>query len=315
MLLSALLLTSLTLSAQTFNYNFSTFTEAYTPLTGTENATTSTWDDPEITVPIGFSFSFEGYVSDELYFVGLGGIVAFDQGLGIANTMVVYSSDLIDAGNNEGVMETPIRYKTEGAVGSRIFKMEWPNVAFYNNVGTANEARVSIQLWLYENSNDWEVRFGPSDIPNFDDAHDGLLTCGILSYGIGGITGHLTTGPGNSPTITTIENEFDFATATLTSDPSNGTVYRFGATFVGVEENVEDNTWTAYPNPATDNVLISTASDELVQYDLLDLSGRIIQNGQIIQQKHLDVSDFETGIYLIRLSTASSVKTLQLVVK
>lgn len=315
MLLSALLLTSLTLSAQTFNYNFSTFTAAYAPLTGTENATSSSWDDPNIAVPIGFSFSFEGYVSDQLYFTGLGGILAFDQGLGSVNTMVVYTSDLVDAGYDEGVMETPIRYKTEGAVGSRIFKMEWPNVAFYNNVGTANEARVSIQLWLYENSNDWEVRFGPNDIPNFEDAHDGLLSCGILSYGIGGITGHLTTGPGDSPSILTIDDEFDLANATLTSDPSNGRVYRFGSTFVSVEENLENNNWTVYPNPATDNVLISTDSDELVQYDLLDLSGRIIENGQIVQQKRLDVSEFETGIYLIRLSTPSSIKTLQLVVK
>ena len=109
MLLSAFLLTSLTISAQTFNYNFSTFTAAYAPLTGTENATSSTWDDPDISVPIGFNFSFEGYVSDQLYFTGLGGIVAFDQGLGIGNTMVVYSSDLIDAGYDEGTMETPIR--------------------------------------------------------------------------------------------------------------------------------------------------------------------------------------------------------------
>ncbi len=315
MLLSAFLLTSLSLSAQTFNYTFSTFNAAYAPLTGTENATSTTWDDPEISVPIGFTFSFEGFASDQVYFTGLGGVLAFDQGLGLANNMVVYSSDLIDAGYDDGVSETPIRYKTEGAVGSRIFKMEWPNVAFYNNVGTNEEARVSIQLWLYENSNDWEVRFGPSDIPNFEDAHDGLLFCGILNYGIGGITGHLTTGPGNSPTITTIENEFDFASATLTSDPSNGTVYRFGSAFVSVEENIDNNNWTAYPNPATDNVLISTDSDELVSYDLLDLSGRIIENGQIVQQKRLDVSEFETGIYLIRLSTASSIKTLQLVVK
>ena len=312
------------LSAQTFNYEFSSFSSDYEDLTDATLAIDYSWDDPNIPIPIGFSFSFEGLVNDTIYITdySVGGMLVLEPTADPIDFLIAYNSDLTDAGYETGEYLSPISYKTEGEPGFRICKIEWKEAAFYNEVSTGQTPAnlVSFQLWLYENTNDFEIHYGPHTIKDFDLVHDeGWLTNGIIQdiglFDGNFAMGHTTTGDPSNPTITSSAEEIILVTSGLYNNPSNGTVYRFGSTFVSVEENIDNNNWTAYPNPAKDNVLISTDSDELVSYDLLDLSGRIIENGQIVQQKRLDVSEFETGIYLIRLSTASSIKTLQLVVK
>ncbi len=65
-----------------------------------------------------------------------------------------------------------------------------------------------------------------------------------------------------------------------------------------------------YPNPATDiiNVELVAKSNELVNYTLLDVTGRIIEQGQWSLNSSnsrftLSLSDAIKGMYLLKLST------------
>lgn len=309
-----------TTQAQTFNYDFSSFNDTYSDLTNATAATTESWDDPYLEIPIGFSFSFEGYISDIAYLgnTGYGGEISFDDTFGAATSLVAYASDIIDAGYNNDQLISLISYKTEGTAGSRICKIEWKDVAFYNEVlgSQSNNQRISFQLWLYENSNMFEIRFGSNSITDMT-VHDENLTCGIRGVDVmsSSIYGHITQGNPAAPTILSSTNDLDLFSTSLDGNPANGMVYRFGATFVNVETPEEKVSWNAYPNPTSGVLNLVTGMDSAVQFEVLDLSGRVLSNGQLFNQQTIDISDFETGIYLVRMTADSKVKTMQIVKK
>jgi hypothetical protein len=306
--------------AQTFDYDFSAFSDTYTDLVNPTAATTMSWDDPLIDIPIGFSFSFEGSIGDVAYLgsSGYGAELSFENTSESGASLVAYASDIIDAGYQADEMVSIIAYQTTGTAGSRICKIEWKDVAFYNEVsddGTNNQ-RISFQLWLYENSNLFEIRFGPNSITD-NSVHDGNLTSGIRSFDF--LTssgyGHLAQGNPSAPTILSSTDEFEFFSVTLDDNPEDGMVYRFGASFVSVETPKENVNWNAYPNPTTGLLNLITGMDSAVQFELLDLSGRVLKNGQLFNTETLDITNFETGIYLVRMTAGSKVKTVQVVKK
>jgi hypothetical protein len=61
-----------------------------------------------------------------------------------------------------------------------------------------------------------------------------------------------------------------------------------------------------YPNPTSDKVylILSISETEKCTYWLYDMLGRKIQNGIIISERTaLDLSFFETGMYILRIIT------------
>lgn len=318
-LLFVSLLFAASTQAQTFNYDFSAFSDTYSDLLNPTAATTDTWDDPSLEIPIGFSFSFEGYVSDVAYLgnTGYGAEIAFDQSFGSGTSLVAYASDIIDTGYESDQLESIISYQTTGTAGSRICKIEWKEVGFYNEVTDgSNNQRISFQLWLYENSNMFEIRFGSNSITD-NSVHDDNLMCGIRGVDImnASMYGHITTGNPSAPSILSTTDEIALFTTSLDGNPADGQVYRFGASFVGVENMEEEISWNAYPNPTAGVLNLVTGIDSAVQYDVLDLSGRVLQNGQLFNTEVLDITNFETGIYLVRMTAGSKVKTVQVVKK
>lgn len=309
-------------SAQTFNYEFSAFTSDYEDLTDATLAIDYSWDDPNIPIPIGFSFSFEGLVNDTIYIsdYSVGGMLVLDPLADPIDFLIAYSSDLTDAGYNEGEYLSPISYKTEGEPGYRICKIEWKEAAFYNEVsgGQTPANLVSFQLWLYENTNDFEIHFGPHTIKDFELVHDdGWLTTGIIQdIGLfeGNITmGHVTTGDPSNPTITSSAEEIILVTSGLYNNPSNGTVYRYGSNFVGVDEPETELGWSAFPNPTDGQLTLYTGNPEAVLFDVYDLAGRVITSGTIFNTEVMNIQSFESGIYLVRMTQGNEVKTVQIV--
>lgn len=70
----------------------------------------------------------------------------------------------------------------------------------------------------------------------------------------------------------------------------------------------------AYPNPAVDYSVI-IASDEILRVDLISLSGtsRPVPADINGQSARIDVSAIPTGLYIVRVSTASGVETVKIV--
>ncbi len=79
---------------------------------------------------------------------------------------------------------------------------------------------------------------------------------------------------------------------------------------VGIDE-VEIPELNLYPNPATDQLLISINSDMTGSLQVMDMSGRILKEIDLHQEhvKSIDIDDLSAGAYLVVLQGDNGVKT------
>ncbi|MCF6341953.1 MAG: YCF48-related protein [Bacteroidales bacterium] len=118
----------------------------------------------------------------------------------------------------------------------------------------------------------------------------------------------------------------DFLLVTITAPDSNnawavgvgGKIYKGVRSPLGIHQTSLDFDVNIYPNPATDkvNVEINADNNEQIHYSLIDISGRIIQDGQWISNTSnarftLSLSDINKGVYLLKLSTANGQSTFR----
>lgn len=113
----------------------------------------------------------------------------------------------------------------------------------------------------------------------------------------------------SNPNLSCIQ--VDDATYSSTSWlPENGFTFDLGVSFsedcnlfVGLNEASNLIAMSVYPNPATDLLTIRAGNADAVSYNVLDLSGRSILNGNMAQISSIDVSSLSAGSYLIQVTT------------
>ena len=64
-----------------------------------------------------------------------------------------------------------------------------------------------------------------------------------------------------------------------------------------VDEN-DAATVKIYPNPVNDKLNIAVSGS--FQYQILDIAGRVIANGDAVDETVLDFSGYESGLYLVK---------------
>ncbi len=79
---------------------------------------------------------------------------------------------------------------------------------------------------------------------------------------------------------------------------------------VGLDENSLTNV-RLYPNPVRD-LLYLNGVDQNADYELVDLNGRLVGEGQI-EAAQIDLSSLKSGVYFIVLRKAAAAKTLKLI--
>ena len=113
------------------------------------------WDDPEEILPIPFDMVLWGDTCTVLATANLGEMIL---GAGEANHAIgPVFSDICDVSPTDlsGEDVSEIRHSIEGVAPNRIFKIEYHNVGFYDEVyggdslGTASQ-RANYQVWLHE---------------------------------------------------------------------------------------------------------------------------------------------------------------------
>ena len=72
---------------------------------------------------------------------------------------------------------------------------------------------------------------------------------------------------------------------------------------LGTHVEVENNSLEIYPNPANQNIEIRTTGN-FTTYQLLDLSGRIISEGNLLNNS-ISVSTLDAGTYIVKLKDAN----------
>lgn len=162
---------SATVSAQ--SPIFSKTAQSYPVLNGgTRVMQDSIWDDPEQWKPaernIPLGFTFKAFGKDINTFLWEQGAVLYrdgDTSIGIG-----LGADLCDYGFGTFTARSPISWKRDGSAGNYIVKLEWKSFGFWDEWADGGSCidSASMQLWIYENPQKIELRFGTRKINNFD---------------------------------------------------------------------------------------------------------------------------------------------------
>ena len=186
----------------------------------------------------------------------------FDYGI------MPFDTDLIDRGDFTGISKSPIRYKVEGAAGSRILKIEWKNVGFYEEgdfYGTLNDF-ISFQLWLYEGSNTIEMHYGAHQVtdPSVNYFGETGPLVGLADEALSNI--YLLSGNPANPLVAS-------SFSTLNGTPANGTIYTFTKNNqIGLSHFDAQQKITLYPNPMV-NELTVHCSKEMQDVEIHFING------------------------------------------
>lgn len=332
------LLSALTGKAQIKSYKDSTFMQPYSLLSGATSLNSGLfWDDPDFTIPIGFTFKFFGDSTNTLYHsadFGTGGqflLKPFTPTTQFFSFIAMIGSDLRDRDTtNSGSSKSPISYQTTGTAPNRIFKLQFRNAGFVNAIDNGNyQDSLSIQLWLHETSNMIDVRFGPGNLVSsamdlwdggpgpfigiFDSVNYQSLNLSVKkSYFLNGTV----TAPVIDSSITA------FATLTtlpgMSGTPANGRVYRFmprkaSGTATALQETVSQANATIQVDRERQEVVFNTGVKE-AKIALYDLNGRPVfetvtdGNSFRYNMRHLDA-----GMYIARWHNNQEQQSLKVI--
>lgn len=76
-------------------------------------------------------------------------------------------------------------------------------------------------------------------------------------------------------------------------------------------ESLESSEIKVYPNPSSDIIYIEYNSNELIQANVYDLMGRLIETQQLnTTNQQIDISNYAEGDYILKLSDGQTVKTV-----
>lgn len=80
-------------------------------------------------------------------------------------------------------------------------------------------------------------------------------------------------------------------------------------------QRIDESSFAVYPNPANGFVTIEQSQNLLSQLEAYDYTGKMICRNQLNTRKHkLDIQEWTTGVYLIKLSNEDTINTFRLVV-
>jgi hypothetical protein len=300
-----LTLICITLNAQ--NYTFSNLTGSYSNLTGTTSISNGEiWDDPEYSLQLPFNINVNG-TSGNLFTI-------YDGTMLLANNtsaqgFFIFFADLEDRGSNGSTSLSPISYKIDGAVGSRIVKIEFKNCGAYSDF--SKTMFINFQVWLYESSNIIEYHYGPSSITNPSLFYDEQTGPVVGFTGVDEenefIDSYLLTGAANSPTLSTTSN-FSF----LNGTPSANRIFRFTPTNLSTTE-VSKSQVSIYPNPFKDLISIQ-GGDQNFSYAIYDLHGKIVQSSYLSKSEDtINTASIASGVYILKITTSETTVTKKMV--
>lgn len=277
------------------------------------------WDDPEYNITFPFSFEYFGVNTNQFYgSEGLGADLYGSIG-GITSALLPVLCDVIDLGYMTEDPQSTIAYQIEGAEGSRILKVQWKNVGFYEDV-TENDIPtndMNFQVWFYEGSHRIEIRFGSSNISSpmevFGNSGPGIMLIRTVNFDTEVITpSYYLTGNPASPTMSLTTDFTTIISSHLDAMPANGQTYIFTPTTTGpvsIDEMEQPIALSIYPNPATDAIQVNNPSNvEVSTIEFLDVSGRLVKSINATNAP-ISISDLNAGQYFVKITSALGVAT------
>ncbi len=277
-------------------YNFTNTTGTYADLTSPTILSAANWDDDSYTLTIPFPFSLGGVPFTSVDVESNGFLQFASTSTTNAPWIDVFYADLIEMDAT-----STVSYLVTGTAPNRIMKIQWKNAGFYDGTLTEN---ANFQVWLHEGSNNIAMHYGPSNITSTVDIFpSGGPDIGIASSAsTGNINGVYLQGSGNAPTTIVLTGAT--SVPSLTSHPTNGRIYNFSATTVGIRESLTNVNVTVFPNPAADqfsiNGLTAKGNVTVTVYDVL---GKVVLSTQTEAAAAIpvNVAALKQGTYLLEV--------------
>ena len=293
------------------------------------------WDDPEEEFPIPFNMLLWGDTVETIY-TGVTGnyLIGVDMNNKSGNPHLIAPvfSDICDVyGVDSSIYDvSEIRHTVDGQSPTRIFKIEYVNVGFYNEIyadfSSSAINRATFQVWLHE-TGEISFRYGPNTVVDFElispwNFPSGAGLIGNLDYTIQ--QGDIISANGQADNPVFIAGyDYNFQTffsenqGWIESWPSNGTVYHFlPMTPPENVQNIFSENIKVYPNPTSHNLTIELGDLTGVntKIKLYDSSGKLVFESLSTSAKEIDVSNYAKGLYTLEVSTSDKILRSQVVV-
>lgn len=260
-------------------------------------------------VPFSFKIanqSITNFAFENDYFV-------FFTGMEIDASQYILSAPGIyvqDKNYDEGISESPLSYKVDGIVGSRILKIEIKNAGSETEflLNQTNNLFLNVQIWIYEGTNVIEYHYGNSNITqthieDFKEEDDPLLVIiGEPSFTYSGFVSENPVSPTFNEVLNANVNEIDLDQYALVSYPANGTVYRFTPSTTVANDKFNKTQFSVYPNPVTEVLNISLEKMDVTAYIITDMTGKMIRKDTFkALENTIEMEDLSSGMYFIRI--------------
>ncbi len=193
--------------------------------------------------------------------------------------------------------DSKVSYAIDETPGNRILKIQWKQLA----IDTDLDTRVNFQLWIYEKDQTVEFRYGKGSLP-------GEYAIGIYLFNrnYSNVQESIEV-KGHAGSVTTSMDSIGF----YNGFPNENDLYRFRYLNVGMDELIDGQQLSIYPNPSNGSFRFTQEEVEIIK--ITDVIGREIafqQEGSLII-----FDQTTTGVYFVQTKNkqgAISVIKLQL---
>jgi len=274
------------------------------------------WDDPVVELPMPFDMLVWNDTCTGIFTEGVGEVLYCEPSTGNPHYLApMFGMDICDVSpaDSTGQDVSEIRHTMEGVSPNRIFKLEYHNVGFWEDVYEDSVdldllQKINVQVWLHE----WgkiTYHYGPNSITDLDAlTAEGIATAGIFgnfdenTYDANILTA---TGSPDDPTFEMFTDLYAFfygaGQGWVGGWPSAGVYYEFNHALPLNVLEAEAQEIQAFPNPAHHAVQLTNPLSHAVQMTWLDVSGRSLKEHSLAPGTHsVSVSDLPAGVYLLR---------------
>jgi hypothetical protein len=280
------------------NYSFSKLTGTYTDLPAGKTVMQTAWSNPFNNLAISTPLDFEAFSTPTdatQFLVDSRGIVTCNPAF-IPGTFYISAlgSSLYGVAASQAA---EVSYIKEGTYPNEILKVQFKGAGFVLESG--HSSYINFQIWLYENGDIIEMRYGPNSITSTQaDAEgigifydDGFNT--TASIELFGNSANPTTGTGSLTDGQHISNI-----------PTSGAIYRFTPTSLGVAKQAALEKVSAVYDPERKEIFLNApTSSTPLNCELYNIAGQRLLSGTINEKTSgIAVNDIPTGLYIIKIT-------------
>lgn len=252
------------------------------------------------------SFKLFNEDAGDLFYVAKNGFVlAVNQ-----EDTLGFAMDPYIAGLTIRDLTSSVRAKIESVNGQSVLKIQWKNMGLD---GHDAGDYVNFQLWVYQDKQTVEFRYGPRNITG-DAAYDGKggpqIVLALLDNNFTDVkTIYAIEGSGGNPEA--LYNGFGYFTGT----PDENLVMKFYNPVLSSVSRVANLPLQLYPNPAENLVTINgdfTGKETLI---IVNTAGQEVMRIDAIENKRtFDIANLEEGVYFVKVVDVDTLHINKLVV-